>query len=555
MTKQTTTPKRSSLTLLTAFEQLLEKAEDSNLSKEFFRKSKRLTDYVCNKLGITPVQAVFLAVILNGDRDEYVRLSGISRMLGCKNIHLLPLLGELDELERTRLVNCNRCNSDSGYRVPNTVLDAFKRNERYTPETLTNLTPDELMARFDELIDMRDNDDLSLEMLVMELRELINANLHLTLCSGLKGLGLDDNELALTTFFVVRLVVNNDDNVLLSEFSDVLNGFQLKRMRSSFTRHTSPLIERHIVEPSGKEGVFDGSGWRLSNESCQSLLSDYNVQRDQEPKDSSLRMVDDITAKTLFYNAAERQQVHRLGELLDQQHFDEIRQRLADKGLRKGFNCIFYGAPGTGKTETVLQLAKATGRDIMQVDIPQVKSMWVGESEKNVKAIFDRYHRLVEGRKVVPILLFNEADAIFGTRIEGVQRSVDKMENAIQNIILQEMETLDGILIATTNLTVNLDKAFERRFLYKIKFEQPCLEAKQHIWQSMLPELSSDQAQELAESYDFSGGQIENITRKKAVDDILSGHEGVDMEALHNYCRSELIEKGSQTAHVGFKIA
>lgn len=99
------------------------------------------------------------------------------------------------------------------------------------------------------------------------------------------------------------------------------------------------------------------------------------------------------------------------------------------------------------------------------------------------------------------------------------------MGNAMQNIILQEMENLEGIMIATTNLTSNMDSAFERRFLYKIEFMQPSLEAKQSIWRSMLPALSEADAKMLATRYDFSGGQIEIIARKQAVEEILTGNE------------------------------
>ena len=555
MTKQKTTSKRTQLTLMKAFEQLLEKAEGSKLSSEFFRKAKRLTDYLHSVLDITPIQAVFLAVILNGDRDENVRMSNISLVLGCKNIHLLSMMKELHALEKSRLLVFNRRCEDYGYRVPNAVIDAWNRNERYTPAPISGLNADELMVKLEEMIEERDNMSITYDMFVVDLRELIEANLKLPICSGLKELALNDEELSLVVFFASKLVNDDDNNIILSQFSDIFEGRTLSRMRNSFVRHTNPLVKRGIIVPNGKVGIFDGSSWQLSDETCQKILCDYNVERNDEVVDSNLLKMEDITRKTLYYNAAERQQVKRLAELLEQKHFDDIRRRLADKGMRTGFNCIFYGAPGTGKTETVLQLARATGRDIMQVDIPKVKSMWVGESEKNVKGIFDRYRRLVEGRKVTPILLFNEADAIFGARMENVQRSVDKMENAIQNIILQEMETLDGILIATTNLTINLDTAFERRFLYKIKFNQPDVAAKRQIWQTMVPELSEEQASELANAYNFSGGQIENIARKKAVDDILCGREGVDMDAIHEYCHSELLEKGSQTSYVGFKTA
>ena len=231
--------------------------------------------------------------------------------------------------------------------------------------------------------------------------------------------------------------------------------------------------------------------------------------------------------------------------------FKDICRRLKERGLRQGFACLFYGAPGTGKTESVLQLAKATGRDIMQVNIADVKSMWVGESEKNIKGIFDRYRAVARQSKRTPILLFNEADAVIGKRSERVERSVDKMENSIQNIILQEMESLEGIMIATTNLEENFDSAFERRFLYKVKFRKPELAQRVKIWQSMMPRLSCDAAGKLASSFDFSGGQIENITRKCDIDGILYGDDYVTEDRIEQYCREEMIVRKGR-GHMGF---
>ena len=125
------------------------------------------------------------------------------------------------------------------------------------------------------------------------------------------------------------------------------------------------------------------------------------------------------------------------------------------------------------------------------------------------------------------------------------------MENSIQNIILQEMETLDGIMIATTNLVQNMDDAFERRFLYKVKFEKPELAQRTKIWQSMLPELSEKTAVKLAIAYDFSGGQIENITRKCDIESILYGNDYVTDEKIEQYCREEkIVKKGS--VRIGF---
>ena len=187
----------------------------------------------------------------------------------------------------------------------------------------------------------------------------------------------------------------------------------------------------------------------------------------------------------------------------------------------------------------------------MVVDVPRIKSKWVGESEKNIKDVFDKYRQSVKAGGTIPILLFNEADAIFGIRQEGAERAVDKMENSIQNIILQEMEDLDGILIATTNLTSNLDKAFERRFLYKIRFDKPSMEARMAIWKAMMPSLSESEATQLATDFDFSGGQIENVVRKREVKAII-GLEEPGFADIQAFCQEEVIGNDASRKRIGF---
>jgi SpoVK/Ycf46/Vps4 family AAA+-type ATPase len=230
---------------------------------------------------------------------------------------------------------------------------------------------------------------------------------------------------------------------------------------------------------------------------------------------------------------------------LSEKEYANICQALKQRGMPTGFCCLFYGTPGTGKTELVQQLAIATQRDLFQVDLSTLRDKFVGESEKQVKRIFDRYRALVHSCERAPILFFNEADGIFGNRMENTQRSVDKMENAIQNIILQEMESLEGIMICTTNLTTCLDKAFDRRFLFKLQFDKPTNEARKCIWQSMLEGLNDEQATYLANHFDFSGGQIQNISRKQVIHAIFTGKEDIDYEQIKIDCQNESISRNN----------
>ena len=316
--------------------------------------------------------------------------------------------------------------------------------------------------------------------------------------------------------------------------------------------HSSELFDHMLIENVNEEGYAVSNRYKLTDFAKTDVLSEFVLKRTGKPERDLIKC-SSFPEKKLFYNASERSQVEELYSLLSEGRFTEIQSRLHAAGMRTGFCCLFYGAPGTGKTETVYQLARHTNRDIFRVDVDKIKSCWVGESEKNIKTIFNRYRDICHSSGQAPILLFNEADAVLGVRIEGAARSVDKMENSIQNIILQEMETLEGIMIATTNLTDNLDKAFERRFLYKVRFEKPSVETSALIWQSMMPGLTEKDACTLASQFDFSGGEIENVVRKHSVNAILNGKDILDLPSLVEICRNERISERGKT-RIGFRI-
>jgi SpoVK/Ycf46/Vps4 family AAA+-type ATPase len=178
--------------------------------------------------------------------------------------------------------------------------------------------------------------------------------------------------------------------------------------------------------------------------------------------------------------------------------------------------------------------------------------MWVGESEKNLQKIFDTYHYNNNVTKRTPILLLNEADALLGKRI-NIAHSVDQMNNSMQNILLQELERFEGILIATTNLKQNLDQAFDRRFLYKIKFTSPEAEVRRLIINNKLPDIPDYFRIMLAESYMLTGAQLENIKKKYHVHKLLQQEEP-DINRIEKWCMEET-ENAGNSSKIGFKIS
>ena len=264
----------------------------------------------------------------------------------------------------------------------------------------------------------------------------------------------------------------------------------------------------------------------------------------------------DIFKKKLFYSEKNDKEISKLTLALQEKSFKNIQSRLKKDGLPIGINILLYGLPGTGKTESVLQIAKATGRDIIHIDNSELRSCWYGDSEKIVKKVFSRYTEVCEtykelGKKA-PILLFNEADAILSKRVDVGAGSTAKVENNIQNILLEEMESMKGIMIATTNLLDNLDSAFERRFLFKIKFDNPSFDAKRSIWSDKLPWMNETDVNTLAKEYDFSGGQIDNISRKISITEIIDGIKP-NFNEIKEMCNNEKC-MGYVSGRIGFDI-
>jgi AAA+ superfamily predicted ATPase len=264
-----------------------------------------------------------------------------------------------------------------------------------------------------------------------------------------------------------------------------------------------------------------------------------------------LILPDKIVNKKLVYSPEEGKQLEKIFSVLKQKEFTCAQKKLKESGLPAGITIMLHGYPGTGKTETVNQLALSCGRAIVMVEISKVRGKYVGESEKNVKAIFNEYKQAMKTQKLCPILLFNEADAILGKRREA-NSSADQMQNNMQNILLQELESFEGIFIATTNLISNLDFAFERRILYKIKFNKPNPESRRQILLDRFPYLDNESLYKLSRDYELSGGQIENIRKKIILEKVLRSDFKAEEDLLLQWAEQELVMSRPSRNLIGF---
>lgn len=538
------------LTLLSAVCQVVEVVKNSHNDPRIYEVAARPIAYIKDLLCLTEKQVVAYAIVMDMYYDNQISTFDIARCLDITPLKAMIFRADLEEL-------CRR-----NYLVENTEEDATDKSYSVTKEAIISLQQDcaicycssivksveDWFSALNKIISARCNRRIDYETLCMRVEDLIKQNDKLPMIKRWKFKeGRLSTEEKMLFFWVCCMVVcSGYETMVPDNFRKLYGNLTVYRTQSkALALGTSGLIKNGLlrVARSGEHRTKDS--YELTPWVVNVMLGELEL----ETATSSTQDIIDhtsITAKQLYYNEKEKVAIDQLAALLQPARFDQVCDELVKQGFRKGFACLFHGAPGTGKTETVLQLARATGRNLMQVNISEIKSMWVGESEKNIKAIFTRYRKLVEESQIAPILLFNEADAIIGKRLENVQRSVDKMENSMQNIILEEIEKLDGILIATTNLTCNMDPAFERRFLYKIEFEKPTIAVKSAIWQTMLAGLSDADAAVLASKYDFSGGQIENIARKSVVSKIITG-EDFTLNSLIGHCDTEMLGSSNKT--------
>jgi hypothetical protein len=555
----------ASSTLLDDFSRINGLLRKQGLTETLFTSEDPSLKTISTLFKISPVQAALLVLILEQSGSEGTNLVQIGHTAKCGRIQALKFLDDLDDLEARHLIlGIGQSDSkmlkrrggtcDQTYTIPMDVVKAIRAGKEYKYTAYDNLWPASFFETADELLDSYRYKEFDRSWLDRELKTLCLANKNIAFVKALKTHAVSWNMTLLLLVFCCALVQEDKESLPLKYVKMYFGVKEAYQLDTKCKRGEHKLIQEGFLENDFDRGIADTERYRLTDKAREIFLSDLNLKEKTKHSDKNLIRAETITAHELFYSNSLAKRVGELTKLLREENFTDINKRLTEQNMRSGFTCIFSGPPGTGKTETVYQIARETGRNIMLVDISETKGMWFGESEKRIKAVFDRYHGMIKKSGLTPILLFNEADAVLGRRQElgDQRRGPAQTENAIQNIILQEMEDLaGGILIATTNMTCNLDKAFERRFLYKIEFEKPDIQAKNAIWRSILPALGETEAETLARRFDFSGGQIDNIARKFTVSTLLSGRD-LSLTEITSLCEEETMEK--EAMPIGFCV-
>ena len=318
----------------------------------------------------------------------------------------------------------------------------------------------------------------------------------------------------------------------------------------------SPLIRKGLVvrQVSVKEdSTPDDAGFLLSIKAAGVLFHgcDLGNLYSGIARFATVIPSAEIELKSLYFDAQTAQKIDEVLAALTDEGFLRAREILVRQKRNPALQVLFWGPPGTGKTEVARQIARACGRDLILLNISNMLYTSWGQSEKAYQTLFAEYRYVVATAKRAPILMLNEADSILSRRITNLERAIDKAENTLTTIVLQAFEDMSGILFATTNYAELLDDAFSRRFLVKIHLDRPSADIRKSLWREALPDLAEDDICRLASDYDLTGSQIANVAARWALAELFNVRQ--DLNYLLGLCREELsISKEAPVRRIGF---
>ena len=315
------------------------------------------------------------------------------------------------------------------------------------------------------------------------------------------------------------------------------------QMMSLFDHSSVLLAQRILVLEYGEPGEpANSAALRISSEYLE-----YFTTGVRNKPDFSMHFPAKLITTNLQWEdlVLSEETMDDIGQLLTWIEYSNV--VLDDFGLRKnlkrGYRALFYGPPGTGKTLTATLIGAKVGMDVYRVDLSQVISKYIGETEKNLSNIFDQ----AEHRNW--ILFFDEADSLFGARTQ-TNSSNDRAANQEISYLLQRVEDFPGIVILASNLKSNIDEAFSRRFQNAIYFPLPEAEERMKLWSNIFAKKSAlDDDVDLdrfAQKYELAGGALTNVARYAALS---AAHE-----KRKKICNDDIIKALAKELHKEGKI-
>ncbi|MDD3321198.1 MAG: ATP-binding protein [Paludibacter sp.] len=524
----------------------------SKKSKLDFESSEGIDEafrYLSSIFNLSHIQCALLSIIFSFTIDEDLERVRTQRLLSFLDMELedyFDLTGDLELLIKKGFIrqkNEDRTNNlyNSSFTINQALLDMLLRNETIEFEKLYGNGYNFVqfsghMYRINKykLLNHQSKVDIFNSI---ESNEDRNANL--TQIQTLKSFNLDVKD-RFAMYYLIHKQSDLESKVSTYSLSfDVYGIANAASFIKQLSDNKSQLQILGLIEIVGKSNEV-----QLTSKAKELLLNEHCLTKNEEEVETSHYYIkhDTIQKKELFFNSEIQRELNILQTLLKKDNFKEYQQAMKLKGNKaEGISILLYGPSGTGKSSIADMLAKQSNRDIFQVDLSVVRSKWWGESEKNIKQIFEDYNAKCSKSDTIPILLLNECDALLGKRNHDGEDSHDMTESTMINLLLELFEKNSGIIIAITNLVEQLDNAFMRRFTMKYFIGNPDKKAVKSILKSKIDFLDEGEIERIADRHLLTGGQIENVSMKCVISKIITKSNPTVSEIM-DYCENEKIK-------------
>ena len=556
------------------FDQILEIHEllsGAGLEKTALEELKPQINEIASFLKIEHDEALILAVALPVADGNYLKIADLQLFLGVNQSEFMPYYAALDSLIHRELVEAREHqvapvarkvmskSPNMHIHIPFNVADALKTGDlcHLAQPQVKSLGP--FLQIFNKYYRDRKKRFITLSTLFKRVSKLC-AGQQIKVVKLLNRQKLECMEMVFLLRMIQEFVVietTGDNDQFLDDMLGDHPDLQIE-WRARFRFEKGTLFTKGLIELSDSFDGYSicGKHYNLSKPVIASLP--FYDSKESVFQSSLMRVTqpEKIRPVSLQFEPGLRKQFSILRQTFEPEQFNRLQNRLSEQKMHKGLTILLYGASGTGKTESAYQLARESGRVILEADASEIKGAFVGESEKAMRKLFAEYRKARKVLPQTPILFFNEADGLLQNR-RKVLMGVDAHDNSLQNLLLQELEEFDGIFIATTNLISNIDEAFDRRFLYKIEYKQPGLETRTEILLEKFNRLDPIWLKKIAASHKVTGAQIENVHRKLTIESVLQEDFVPTYECLDTMFAQESMRKNDQKQNtvIGFKSA
>ena len=394
----------------------------THLQEQKLPDAKDALEYIAGKFDISETQAMLFALMF--DRAGYCSCTtkDFAKYLGVTSLRAYSYYEDYEVLRKKWLI---RMTQDGMFRIPRMVIAEARKDKVFKKPDFKNLDIAGLVSQIGHFVAYVNQSEYSVEEAVEDAQAALSEN---------PGTGMSRvyekyqiNDCAIDEKFLFFLLINSRlengmDTMPVATLTTYFSDAACISLRKSIFNECLCLQEKNIIEFELSGGIVSKDQIRINEDILTEICQDAPVLLEKGSPAVGVISPDSIVKKKLFFSDEVQKDITILSGLLEEHKYDELKLRMRKNGMREGFTCLFYGTPGTGKTECVYQLAKECGRELIEVDVAALMSCFVGQTEKNTRRLFENYRRMVHRGRKAPILLFNEADAILGRRMKGAPR-------------------------------------------------------------------------------------------------------------------------------------